>query len=417
MVTDLNSLPAFEGQNYQPNSEAAPISAIQVRVSGVVGIDPLSRERVRVTAQRIETETGLEVDITAGSSPSPRTIVLPAGHFGRPALDLSEPWVKIGVALTILSAIDQKSLVLFVLILVVCGLFVTNAASAAVRGRRTELGVLAALGWTTPRLFVVVLGEVAAIGLVAGLAGAAIALPLAHLLGVSASFARASVAVPAALLLSLLAGLAPAIRAASVQPIAAVRPAVLEAGRAWRPRRVGHLALVNLLRVPGRSVLGALSLAIGVCALTLLLAATVAFSNLLVGSLLGGVVSVEVRGSDFVAVVTIVALGTAAVGDVLFLNLRERAGEMATLRAIGWDDLTIIRLVVLEGLWLGLLGSVIGGGLGLAGAAILVGGLPAGLAVTTILAMAAGTVLTGLVAIVPALWVSRLPTVDLLAQE
>ena len=42
MLTDLASLPAFEGGHYLPNSEAAPISAIRVRVSGVVGIDPLS---------------------------------------------------------------------------------------------------------------------------------------------------------------------------------------------------------------------------------------------------------------------------------------------------------------------------------------------------------------------------------------
>src|SRR6202035_3658474 len=38
MLTDLASLPAFEGGHYLPNSQAAPISAIRVRVSGVTGI-------------------------------------------------------------------------------------------------------------------------------------------------------------------------------------------------------------------------------------------------------------------------------------------------------------------------------------------------------------------------------------------
>lgn len=218
-------------------------------------------------------------------------------------------------------------------------------------------------------------------------------------------------------MLAVLAGLAPAIGAARVEPIAAVRPAVLELGRARRPKRIGQLALVNLLRVPGRSALGALSLAIGVCALTLLLAATLAFGNLLVGSVLGAVVSVEVQGSDLVAVVSIVALGIAAVGDVVFLNLRERTAEMATLRAFVWDEFTVMRLVVLEGSCLGLAGSVVGGGLGLADAAILVGGLPASLLITTLIAIVAGTLLAGLVALIPAAWIMRRPTAELLAQE
>ena len=81
--------------------------------------------------------------------------------------------MKKGVAVAILTAIDKNSLVLFALILIVCVLFVANSASAAIRGRRRELGVLACLGWTRPRLFTAVLGELAAIGLAAGLLGAA----------------------------------------------------------------------------------------------------------------------------------------------------------------------------------------------------------------------------------------------------
>ena len=62
-------------------------------------------------------------------------------------------------------------MLLFTLILVVCALFVANSATAAVRSRRRELGVLACLGWTRPRMFAAVLGELALIGLGAGVAG------------------------------------------------------------------------------------------------------------------------------------------------------------------------------------------------------------------------------------------------------
>ena len=350
-----------------------------MRVAGVTGIDALSRERIRQAAQRIATATRLDVDITAGASGAPTAVDLPAGPLGRPRLALTETWVRPGVAARVLSAVDRKSLLLFALILVVCALFVTNAASAAVRARRGELGVLACLGWSTGRLFAVVLAEVALVGFAAGVLGGLLALPLAALVGVDASPARAALAVPAATGLALLAGLVPAARAARAQPIAAVRPAVLEVRRAWRPRGLGGLALVNLVRTPGRSALGALSLAIGVCALTLLLAATIAFNDVLVGTLLGDAVAVQVRGTDYVAVVTTILLGVAAVADVLFLGLRERAGELATLEAGGWDDRALGRLVAFEGLWIGAAGAVAGAAAGLAGAAAFAGALPGAL--------------------------------------
>ena len=57
----------------------APIGSIRVRVDGGVGIDALSRERVRKVAQAITDGTGLSVDIVVGSSPTPVAVDLPAG--------------------------------------------------------------------------------------------------------------------------------------------------------------------------------------------------------------------------------------------------------------------------------------------------------------------------------------------------
>ena len=301
----------------------------------------MSRERIRQAAERIAAHTGLDVDVTVGASASTQAVDLPAGRLGRPALALTEPWVRKGVAGRILDAVDRKSVVLFVLILVVCGLFVANAASAAARLRRTELGVLACMGWTTGRLFAVVLGEIAAVGAVAGVLGGLLALPVAAIAGVEASAARAALAVPAAVLLAVLAGLLPAARAARAHPLAATRPPGIAFRRARRRRRLIGLAAAGVLRVPGRAALGALSVAIGVCALTLLLAATVAFHDVLVGTLLGDAVALDVRATDRIAVAATVVLGVAAVADVLYLNLRERATELATLRATGWDERAI----------------------------------------------------------------------------
>jgi hypothetical protein len=419
LITTLAALPALENSgDFSGNLHASdPISVIRVRVAGVTGPNPVSLERIREVAQQIAVGTGLDVDIVAGSSPQPTMVSLPAGKFGQPSLELTEGWVKKGVAVAILTAVDKKSVVLFTLILVVCVLFVANSATAAVRGRRRELGVLACLGWTRSRLFGTVLGELAAIGLAAGVLGAAAALPLAGALGLHASPLRALLAIPVAVGVAVIAGAVPAWLAARADPVASVRPPVLAVRRGHNPGGITALAIVNVTRTPGRTVIGALSLAVGVAALTLLTAVTVTFRGVVVGSLLGNAVAVEVRGVDYVAVAATVALGVLAVADVLFLNIRERATELATIRSFGWRESALARLVVTEGAVIGIAGSSVGAALGLAAAAEFAGQLPARMLADAACVAAIGVLVTAAAALLPAQLLHRLPAAHLLAEE
>ncbi|MEU2613505.1 FtsX-like permease family protein [Micromonospora sp. NPDC007271] len=416
LLTNLASVPKLLEGGTSPQ-RTAPISAIRVRVADVDGYSKRSAERVRLIAERIAQATGLDVDITLGSSPAPQTVELPAGSFGRPELRLTENWSALGVASTITKAVDRKSAALFVLVLVVCVLFLGNAVSAAVRDRRPELAVLACLGWPARRIAALILGEVAALGLAAGLLAIGLAFPLGAALGIGVDWRQALLAVPVALLLALVAGLAPALRAARAHPAAALRPPVATARWVRRPRTLPGLALVNLVRTPGRTLLGAGALAIGVAALTLVAAAAYAFRGAIVGSLLGDTVSLSVRGADALAAVATVLLGAAAVADVLYLNIRDRAAELSTLRATGWTDAALGRLIGYEGLLLGTLGALTGAGLGLAGAAWLVGELPAALVLVAATVALAGVLVTCLAALVPAALLRRLPTARLLAEE
>jgi ABC-type antimicrobial peptide transport system permease subunit len=316
-----------------------------------------------------------------------------------------------------LAAVDKESVLLFTLILVVCALFVANSATAAVRSPRRELGVLACLGWTRPRIYAAVLGELALLGLGAGVAGGALSLPVAAALHLHVSLGRAILAVPAAVALAVAAGGVPAWLASRAEPIAAIRPPVLPARRARRLSGVMGLAVVNVLRTPGRSLVGAFSLAAGVAALTMLTAVTLAFRGTIVGSLLGNAVAVQVRGVDYVAVAATIALGVMAVADVLFLNIRERAAELATIRALGWPESALGRLVVTEGAAIGLCGSLVGAAAGLAGAAEFAGQFPAQLLLAAAAAGLAGMLVTVIAALVPAQLLRRLPTAQLLAEE
>jgi putative ABC transport system permease protein len=418
LVTTLAALPTLENSKYAGGAQLAraPLSVIRVRVAGVTGPNQASLNRIKTVAEQIEVRTHLTVDIVAGSSPAPTTVALPAGPFGTPGLLLTEDWVKKGVAVTILDAVDRSSVTLFVLILVVCALFVANSATAAVRGRRQELGVLAALGWTRPRLFAAVLGEVALTGLAAGVLGALLSPPLAAALGLHASLARAALAIPVAVVLAVVAGAVPAWLAARADPVASVRPPVLAVRRARQPSGISGLALVNVLRTPGRTAVGALALAVGVTALTLLIAVTLAFRGAVVGTLLGNVVTVQVRGVDYVAVTATVALGVLAVADALLISITERAPELAAIRAFGWPEPALRRLVITEGALTGIAGSVIGAALGLAGAAAFTHQLPPLLFAAAAAAAAAGVLVTGAAALLPAHLLRRLPAAQLLAQ-
>ncbi|WP_285733764.1 ABC transporter permease [Kitasatospora phosalacinea] len=418
LLTTLDSLHTITGGAYAGNMHFGdPISSIRVKVAGVTGTDPVSRERVRLVAEQIQQATGLLVDVTYGSSPRPVRIALPAGEFGRPALLLDQNWVKLGVAFTVLDALDRKSLTLFVLILAVCALFVVNSVSAAVRSRRTELGVLSCLGWTAGRIGATLLGEVALLGLVAGLAGAGLAWPVAGLFGLHATLLRASLAVPGAVVLALLAGAVPVWRASRAVPAEAVREAVSDPRRTRRSRGLPGLAAGNLRRTPGRSLLGVLSVAIGSTALTVLLGITWAFRNSLVGSLLGQAVSFRIRGIDYAAVGTVLVLGALAVADVLYLGLRERAGELAALAASGWRDGELGRLVLAEGCLLGLTGALGGAAAGTAVTAVLAGRLPAPLLATAALVAAGAVLVTVLASLVPAALLRRIPLGRLLTED
>ncbi|GHJ44363.1 hypothetical protein Cs7R123_17050 [Catellatospora sp. TT07R-123] len=396
----------------------APISAIRVRVAGLHGFDAVSREKVRQTAEDIAAATGLDVDIVYGSSLAPQTVALPPGSYGRPALTLAEPWSRKGVAVALIEAADRKSVVLFGLILLVCVLFVGNAVAAAVRERRRELAVLACLGWSRGRLAALVAGEAGAIALLAGLVAVPAALGVGRLAGIAVPLRQALLAVPVALALALVAAAIPVARAARAHPAGAVHPAVAAPGRrAGRRRGLAGLAAANLRRMPGRTALGVLALAVGVAGTTMVAAVTWVFHGTATGTLLGDAVSLRVRPVDTLAVAATVLLGLAAVGDVLYLGVRDRAAELATLRATGWSRAATARLIAYEAAGIGLLGALLGAGGGLLGAAWFAGSLPAALPWTALAVGGAAVVLAVLASLVPALLQQRAPMSIILAEE
>jgi putative ABC transport system permease protein len=344
----------------------APIGSIRVRVSGLHGDVQEQLQKIAYVGHEIAKATGLETVVTAGSSPTVVRVGLPGGKFGRPALELSDPATSILVALVVLRQADRESLALFVLILVVCALFLAGAALAAVRARREEIATLRALGWARHHVFGLVLGEVAMLGMLSGGAGVVISALLVRLLELSVPFWHVIVVLPVAVVLAVVSGLLPALLASRTDPAGGLAPAARSPGRrAWPIRSIRAMALAGVTRTPGRCALAAVALAIGVAGLTVLLAAEVSFTHSIGDSALAGLVTATTRGTDLASALLAVGLGAAAVGDVTYLNLRERATELAALAACGWGRSELLRLLVIESLVTAVFGAVVGASAGL----------------------------------------------------
>ncbi|WP_280879087.1 FtsX-like permease family protein [Streptomyces pseudovenezuelae] len=417
MLTTLDSITTLTKSRRTPGlQDRAPVSAIRIRVAGVTGVDAASRARVNAVAGAIRTAyPKLEVDVTIGSSPTLRTVAL------SPKAHVTERWVDKGVALRILKAVDTKSAILFLLVLVVCALFLGQAALASVRSRRTEIGTLRCVGWSGGEVLRLVLGELAAIGLAAGVAGALLAYGLGRLLGQPDAGAKSLLVLPVALLLATAAGLIPAWLATRLGPMQALRPPVAGARRARPVRSVAGLAALNLLRVRGRTVLGAAGLALGVAAFTVLLALTLAFQGEVAGSLLGNAVVAQARNADYLSVALSLLLGAAGAVDVLVLSQRERAADLAVLRATGWTNRELALLTLYEGIGLALLGGLSGAVAGLVavlalGQGVLHGHL-VGIVGAALLATLAATALVSAALTVPIRRLSRIAPAHLLAAD
>lgn len=376
LLTTLRAATALYGKRYPGSDAARPISALLVRLRGRLGTGAATRARLEAVAGAIRAATGLSVEITDGSSPTPVRVTL-RGWRGHRRLALVEGWTRLGVSYTIGSALDGATLALAALAVLAGIVFVSCVVTASLDGRRRELALLSALGWRRRDLVGFVVGEVLVVALLGALGG------LAALLLVGA----ATVPVPPPLDL-----LGAAVSAAPVAGAAATLPA-LRASRPARPRRRGRpvatgrlgFALAVAGGTPGRR-LAAASLAIGLASFSTLVACEWSFRRdlLRTRTLLGAAAEGRAGGTDLLASAALLALGLAALGATALSGRAEQGSRHAVLAATGWRRRELGRLALAEAVSVALPG--------------LVAGLVAGAAVSAALGVAPGVVLGATVA-------------------
>lgn len=201
-----------------------------------------------------------------------------------------------------------------------------------------------------------------------------------------------------------------------MRPLDAIRPAVTAGASRRRVHRLAQLGLINVFRMPARTFGGAAGLFLGSFALTLLVAINEAFRGQLVGTLLGDVVSVQVRGLDFLVVLIVVVLAGLSLADVLYLNLRERAAEFVTLKTVGWTDRHLSRVIATEACGLALAGCVPGVCLGVA-LGLVLGVSDLALLIGASASIAGGLAVALVASLVPMATLAALTAPSVLAEE
>ncbi|WP_173039538.1 hypothetical protein [Phytohabitans flavus] len=375
MLMPLSRIDAFTDPAVFSNvNQAAPVSAVRVRVAGVTGTDALGRERVRTVADEIRRATGLQVSVTLGATPAQVTVTVPAGQHGRPQLSVTETWYRESAAAVNVQALELKSRILLLAVLLVCGLAVANATVASTGTLAPELRQQARLGLLPGEIRRHLMAEVGLLALAAGLLSALLVWLVAVASHVPVMPLHPLLAVPIAVAVGLIAAMVPVWRASEAAHSG--QPARRPPPRRLHARGRLRAAIVHLLRTPGRSALCVAAVAIACGALTLQLLLTLVWHGSVVGDLFGVPVSLQDRWIDTAATALIVLAAAFVVGDVGLLAVRDRRAELADLRVQGLLRTQVAGLVVREIAILVLLGAALGGTAGATLAAVIDGALP-----------------------------------------
>jgi putative ABC transport system permease protein len=375
LVMPLADIDAFT-RAYQGTEAAAPIGVIRIRVSGAAGGEAAGRKRVQQVAQEIVRATGLRVDAVLSQTASTRVVDLPAGLHGRPPLRVDEVWYDSDTRTIVQSGIDRRSISLSELDLVAGELFIVWGVWRLMWGRGRELATLRALGWRRRQVGAHLFAEFARTAAVAGVAAVVAGYTVGTALIGRPVWAWLLLSIPAAITVILAGVCWPLLRATGrLRQSDTARP---------RPAR-------KLLRSSSRTVLGILMIALACAALSLELATRWAFEGT-TQSWAGRPASWQGTVADVAAVLMIVTLATFMVADLDLVTVRERAGEVRTLRAIGWSARDVGRLTVWNAARLGLAGGAAVGAFDLLGGLTLAGSTP-----PRLIAMACLVALAGLV--------------------
>jgi hypothetical protein len=340
-----------------------PISAIRIKVKNVKTLGNESQAKLESVAEEIERLTGLETDITLGSSPQPLLLNIPKVGSHESIGWIEQPWIKIGASINIFKETSLGYSGIIICNILVAIIYVFSTSFVSFLSRKQEFAILLAVGWKPRQLKNILLVESLLIG----------ALVTIVTLLVQFGFSLSSVNT-----LTLLEGLLLAFFVMLIYLIGPLVPLrLINKIHPSQVMRAGEISIVGkrVLRTKGllsmvfntvvgrllRNLVSILAIALPSSLLILFIFVTFRLNGVLFTSWLGQYVSMEVGTTHYLAVAISLLISILTTSEILWQNISERRNEISLLKALGWKNKHVRSMVLIEGAFIGFLGGVIGG--------------------------------------------------------
>ncbi|MBO7747188.1 ABC transporter permease [Paenibacillus sp. MWE-103] len=354
-----------------------PISVVRVKVNGG-GVSDLRQAELERVAQAIRERTGLEADVMLGSSPQPVLVQVPKSGAQTEIGWMEQLWIKLGAALTLVNEVKLGFSGMLLLVLLIAVLYVVATNMVSFLARKREYAVLLAIGWRTSRIRRLLLLEAACVGLFAALVTWGMEACLLWADGSSLSAPRFAATGLGAFGLFVLGAAVPVAQAGRIEPLAALRTGEYgsTARRLLPASGLLGLAAANVAGKWRRNLLAVLSMALPTALLMFFVFVTFRLKGVFYTSWLGQYAAAEIGFRHYLAIGVCLLIAVLTTAELMWQNVSERKPEIALLKAIGWRNRTVRRLILTEGAVAGGLAGVVAFALGLLLIAMLYRQLP-----------------------------------------
>jgi len=336
------------------------ISAVRVRVAGVETAGEASQHKIEKVAHEIEKLTGLQVDITLGSSPQTVLVDVQGSEKVEALGKVEELWVRQLVGITLQRDFTRFDALLFAAMFFSFAVFIYTSAALNMTGRQGEIGVLKTIGWKDRRILGYLLSEALLLALIIG------CITYLGTLGVTAWLGQPIALDRAVWIFPLMGGLfalgtgLPFAQAARRSPLSLFGLGELheEKGKV-SDFDMRSLSSKNISRQRSRFTTATLGLIPAFLALILFFFITLIMAGELSGSLLGQHIQILIQPYHYLVMALILLVCQLILLNITTLNISKRQNEIGVLLTAGWKPATILFTFLKETLYSALISALL----------------------------------------------------------
>ena len=384
------------------------ISAIRVRVSGIETIGEESQNRIEAVAEEIRARTGLQVDITLGSSPQNVLVKVPGYDDVEGLGYLEEHWARQFVGITIQREVNKEHLLFLAALIISGSMYTLSSAYLNVTYQRKQIGLYKAMGWRS-RDIINHINKFTWLFIAISLVfSALVSLALIHAGRVSFSIYRVFGTIIGLIILYVVGTLLAARQFTQQEPINLIN--------SQDQYQIVESKVKNSIRRNDfRSKLPSLlAMSSAVTLFVFVMAVVFYVPETLQGSLLGESISMKVEPFHIALTAIALIIGGLCIFQMLMTRVIERGREIGLVKAIGWRDKQVFWSFLKEGLGTSLQSAIIGTTIAIAAFWLFYSRLPTNLVVLILLGIGIPCLLGLISSIYPALRAAKNDPISLI---